>query len=117
MKKIVGICMLAATSGLASLSLPVHAAGTEAGVSRWSAPALDRHLPLERARTQRQQPDPGSFRYMDGATVKRSKGLHNAVLTIGRQRPAAAAAAVPSAPVHRHRDAQPRARVIMQPMT
>lgn len=94
MKKIAGICILAA-SGLATYLGPAQAASPDAaaGIRK--------------------------FRYMDMAQVRRSTGLHNAVLVVGpAKKPAKAAEqAVPRSPVYRNHAGQAGGRVIMRPMT
>ena len=56
---------------------------------------------------------------MDMAQVRRSTGLHNAVLVVGpAKKPAKAAEqAVPRSPVYRNHAGQAGGRVIMRPMT
>lgn len=118
MKKIAGICILAAASGLATYLNPAQAASPDAaaGMARWSASPMDRHLPL--AGVSAPPSAARKFRYMDMAQVRRSAGLHNAVLVIGRAKPnKAAEQAAPQSPVYRNHAGQAGARVIMRPMT
>ncbi|MFJ3056715.1 hypothetical protein [Herbaspirillum sp. NPDC087042] len=117
MKKIAGICILAASVLAAHLS-PAQAASPDvaAGAARWSASAMDRHLPLAAAPAQ--PSGARKFRYMDMAQTRRSPALHNAVLVVGPARPAKAGEqAVPRSPLHRNHTRQAGARVIMRPMT
>ncbi len=118
MKKIAGICILAAASGLAAPITLAQAASPQAaaGAARWSASVMDRHLPL--AGVSAQQSGSRKFRYMDMAQAKRSSALHNAVLVVGPVKPAQAGEqAAPHSPVYRNHARQPGARVIMRPMT
>ena len=118
MKKIAGICILAIASGLATYLSPAQAASPDAaaGAARWSAAAMDRHLPL--AGVCQQSSGTRKFRYLDMAQVRRSAGLHNAVLVVGPGKAAKAGEQVaPRSPVYRNHARQAGGRVIMRPMT
>lgn len=112
MKKIVGICMLAATSAFAP-HVFADTAQTATSASRWSVPSMDRHMPVDAARLHKQGQK--KFRYMDMAQGKRSRSLHNAVLVYGAGGRDQASA---TAPVYRdQQEPAQRPRVIVRPST
>lgn len=112
MKKIVGICMLAATSAFASNVFADNAPAAASG-SRCSVPSMERHIPVDAARLHKQGQQ--KFRYMDMAQAKRSRSLKNAVLVYGL---AGRDQAKASVPVYRHeQEPAQRPRVIMRPST
>lgn len=112
MKKTVGICMLVAVSALASSAFAAPRQA-DAGVARWSASAMERHLPVDGTRLHQEAQK--KFRYMDMAEGRRSRFMRDAVLLYGhgagkggKDAAGEPAKAAPPAPA---------VRAIMRPMT